>query len=328
MKLALTVAHESFPVAGDGFVISRGARRTAEVVVATLSDGVHAGRGECVPYARYGETLQGVMAAIEAMAPAVAAGLDRQALQRAMPPGAARNAIDCAFWDLEAKRAGVRAWEIAGLGQMLPIPTCLTLSIDTPEAMRRAAAANSRFSMLKVKLGGDANIARVRAVREGAPGSIIIVDANEAWTPETYRAVAPELASLGVVMVEQPLPAGQDDILADMDRIVPVCADESFHDRSSLAKLRFKYDMVNIKLDKAGGLTEALALREEAEAEGYGVMVGCMLSTSLSIAPTLMLAQGVSVVDVDAPLLLARDRDHGIHYDVDGAHPPVPALWG
>jgi L-alanine-DL-glutamate epimerase-like enolase superfamily enzyme len=194
--------------------------------------------------------------------------------------------------------------------------------------MRRAAAANSRFSMLKVKLGGDANIERVRAVHEGAPGSIIIVDANEAWTPDTYRAVAPELASLGVVMVEQPLPAGQDDILAELDRIVPVCADESFHDRSSLPDLRFKYDMVNIKLDKAGGLTEALALREAAEAEGYGVMVGCMLSTSLSIAPTLLLAQGVQVVDVDAPLLLARDRDNGIHYDVDGAHPPVPTLWG
>jgi L-alanine-DL-glutamate epimerase-like enolase superfamily enzyme len=262
------------------------------------------------------------------MAPAVAAGLDRHGLQRAMPAGAARNAIDCAFWDLEAKRAGARAWDLAGIGQMLPIPTCLTLSIDTPEAMRRAAAASSRFSMLKVKLGGDASIARVRAVREGAPGSIIIVDANEAWSPDTYRAVAPELASLGVVMVEQPLPAGQDDILAEMDRIVPVCADESFHDRSSLPSLRFKYDMVNIKLDKAGGLTEALALREAAEAEGYGVMVGCMLSSSLSIAPTLMLAQGVSVVDVDAPLLLTRDRDHGIRYDVDGAHPPVPALWG
>jgi L-alanine-DL-glutamate epimerase-like enolase superfamily enzyme len=222
----------------------------------------------------------------------------------------------------------VRAWELAGLGQMLCIPTCLTLSIDTPEAMRRAAAANSRFSMLKVKLGGDANIARVRAVREGAPDSIIIVDANEAWTPDTYREVAPELASLGVVMVEQPLPAGRDDLLAEMDRIVPVCADESFHDRSSLPTLRFKYDMVNIKLDKAGGLTEALALREAAESEGYGVMVGCMLSTSLSIAPTLMLAQGVSVVDVDAPLLLARDREHGIQYDVDGAHPPAQALWG
>jgi L-alanine-DL-glutamate epimerase-like enolase superfamily enzyme len=328
MPLTLSVRQESFPVAGEGFVISRGVRKTAEVVVATLSDGVHAGHGECVPYARYGETIPGVMAAIEAMAPAIAHGLDRQGLQAAMPAGAARNALDCAFWDYEAKRAGLRAWEIAGLGQMLPIPTCLTLSIDTPEAMRRAAAANSRFSMLKVKLGGDANIARVRAVREGAPGSIIVVDANEAWTPETYRAVAPELASLGVVMVEQPLPAGQDDILAEMDRIVPVCADESFHDRSSLPALRFKYDMVNIKLDKAGGLTEALALREAAEAEGYGVMVGCMLSTSLSIAPTLLLAQGVQVVDVDAPLLLAQDRPNGIRYDIDGAHPPSPALWG
>jgi L-alanine-DL-glutamate epimerase-like enolase superfamily enzyme len=326
--VTLTVTRESYPVAGGGFVISRGTRRTAEVVVAALTDGAHVGRGECVPYARYGETLPGVMAAIEAMAPAVAAGLDRQGLQAAMPAGAARNAIDCAFWDLEAKRAGLRAWELAGLGQMLPIPTCLTLSIDTPDAMRRAAAAAARFSMLKVKLGGDANVARVRAVRQGAPGSIIIVDANEAWTPDTYRAVAPELASLGVVMVEQPLPAGQDDILADMDRIVPVCADESFHDRASLPGLRFKYDMVNIKLDKAGGLTEALALREAAEADGFGVMVGCMLSTSLSIAPTLVLAQGVSVVDVDAPLLLARDRAHGVRYDGDGAHPPVPALWG
>jgi L-alanine-DL-glutamate epimerase-like enolase superfamily enzyme len=328
MPVSLTVERESFPVAGGGFVISRGARRTAEVVVTTLRDGPFAGRGECVPYGRYGETAEGVVAAIEAMAPAVAAGLDRRALQSAMPAGAARSALDCAFWDLEAKRAGVRAWDLAGLGPVLPIPTCLTLSIDTPERMRAAAAAAQRYSVLKVKLGGEAALERVRAVRAGAPGSVIIVDANEAWTAGTYTAAAPELARLGVVMVEQPLPAGDDDALAEMDRIVPVCADESFHDRSSLPGLRRKYDMVNIKLDKAGGLTEALALREAAEADGFGVMVGCMLSTSLSIAPALLLAQGVSIVDVDAPLLLARDREPGLRYDEEGAHPPSAELWG
>ncbi len=328
MAISLTVAHEAFPIAGNGFVISRGARRTAEVVVATLSDGRHAGRGECVPYARYGETAPGVVAAIEAMGPAIAAGLDRVALQAAMPPGAARNALDCAFWDLEARREGVRVWELAGLPRPVPIPTCLTLSIDTPDAMRAAAAANARFSMLKVKLGGEAMIERVHAVREGAPGSLILVDANEAWTADTYAAVAPELAALGVIMVEQPLPAADDAALAGMDRVVPVCADESFHDRASLPGLRGRYDMVNIKLDKAGGLTEALALRAAAEAEGFAVMVGCMLSTSLSIAPTLLLAQGAAVVDVDAPLLLARDREPGIRYDADGAHPAPRALWG
>jgi len=227
-----------------------------------------------------------------------------------------------------ARRTGLRVWELAGLSRPVPIPTCLTLSIDTPEAMRAAAAANARFSMLKVKLGGEAMIARVRAVRAGAPGSLILVDANEAWTAETYAAVAPELAALGVMMVEQPLPAADDAALADMDRIVPVCADESFHDRASLPALRGRYDMVNIKLDKTGGLTEALALRAAAEEAGFAVMVGCMLSSSLSIAPTLLLAQGAAVVDVDAPLLLARDREPGIRYDPEGAHPAPRALWG
>jgi L-alanine-DL-glutamate epimerase-like enolase superfamily enzyme len=329
MTLRLSLARERHEIAG-GFRIARGARTHAEVIVVTLTDGDAVGRGECVPYARYGETLDGVAAAIEAQAGALAAGMDRAGLQAAMPAGAARNALDCALWDLAAKRAGRRAWELAGLPAPAPVHTAFTLSIDAPEAMRAKAAANAHRPLLKVKLGGDGagDLDRLSAVRAGAPAATIIVDANEGWTVEDYRRLAPEMVRLGVAMVEQPLPAAEDEALRGLDRPLPVCADESCHDRASLASLAGKYDFVNIKLDKTGGLTEALALRDAARAQGFRVMVGCMLGTSLAMAPALLAAQGVEVVDLDGPLLLSADRPNGLLYDEQGAHPPAPELWG
>ncbi len=326
-SVELDVAHESFPIDG-GFTISRGTRSSAEVVVATLRDGAHEGRGECVPYARYGESVDSVMETLRGMAGAVTEGLDRAALQQALPPGAARNALDCAFWDIEAKRSGLRVWELARRDPPAPIPTAFTISLGPPEKMRRKAAANAHRGLLKIKLGGEGDLARIRAVREGAPYSPIVIDANEGWTVDTYRELAPELVALGVLMVEQPFPAGDDAALATLERPLPVCADESAHDRASLDALAGKYDMVNIKLDKTGGLTEALKLRDAAEAAGFGLMVGCMLCSSLSIAPALVVAQGASVVDLDGPLLLARDREPGLTYDEAGAHPPAREFWG
>jgi len=329
VSLTLSVASERYEIAG-GFRIARGARTHAEVVVATLSDGARAGRGECVPYLRYGESVAGVMAQIDGLRAALAQGLDRAALQSALPAGAARNALDCAFWDLEAKRAGVRAWELAGLPAPQSLPTAFTLSLDAPEAMRAKAAANAHRPLLKVKLGGDGglDLARLAAVRAGAPDSAIIVDANEGWRAADYAALAPEMVRLGVSMVEQPLPAGDDAALAGMARPLPVCADEACHDRASLPGLAGKYDMINIKLDKTGGLTEALALRDAARAQGFAVMVGCMLATSLAMAPALIVAEGAQVVDLDGPLLLTQDRAFGLIYDDRGAHPPSPELWG
>lgn len=313
---------ESFRLA-RAFTISRGSKSSAEVVSVTLRDGVHAGRGECVPYARYGESLESVAAQI-----AATEVTDRAALAEALPAGAARNALDCALWDLEAKRAGRRAWELAGLPAPGPVVTAYTLSLEAPEAMEAAARANAARPLLKIKLGTPDDMPRLEAVRRGAPRSQIIVDANEGWTAEVYADLAPHLARLGVGMVEQPLPAGDDEALAGMARPVPVCADESCHDRASLPALAGKYDMVNIKLDKTGGLTEALALREAARAAGFSVMVGCMVGTSLAMAPAVLVAQGAEVVDLDGPLLLAEDRAVPLRYDEAGVHPPEAALWG
>ncbi|MEL7092715.1 MAG: N-acetyl-D-Glu racemase DgcA [Pseudomonadota bacterium] len=307
------------------FTIARGSRTAAEVVTVRVRDGAHEGWGECVPYARYGETLDSVVAQIEGLPDA----LTREALQGLLPAGAARNAVDCALWDLEAKQAGQRAWDLAGLAAPGPEVTAFTLSLEAPEAMQAQAAEHAHRPLLKTKLGGGAeDIARIRAVRAGAPEARIIVDANEGWTPELYQQMAPVLVDLGVEMVEQPLPAGDDDALAQIARVLPVCADESCHDRASLPALHGKYDMVNIKLDKTGGLTEALALRDAALAEGYAVMVGCMVGSSLAMAPATLVAQGAAVVDLDGPLLLAEDRDMPLAYDAAGVHPPDPALWG
>ena len=319
----ITVTAESFRLA-QAFVISRGARTEARVLTVRITRGGLTGWGECVPYARYGETLDSVTDQITALAPDIA----HSALNPALPPGAARNAVDCALWDLAAKTAGRRVWDLAGLPAPRPVITAYTLSLDTPEAMRAAAAQNAHRPLLKIKLGTPDDMPRLEAVRQGAPRARIIVDANEGWSAEVYADLAPHLVRLGVELVEQPLPAGADDMLAEIARPLPVCADESCHDRESLPALKGKYDMVNIKLDKTGGLTEALALKAEALAAGYGVMVGCMVGTSLAMAPAVLLAQGAHIVDLDGPLLLAEDRATPLEYDAAGVHPPRPELWG
>lgn len=321
--MTLTLSRESFPLR-EVFTISRGSKTEAQVLTVTVTREGIAGRGECVPYARYGESLDSVAGAIASLPEDVTRG----ALQRLLPAGAARNAVDCALWDREAKRAGKPVWQLAGLPAPGPVLTCYTLSLDTPERMRAAAARAAGRPILKIKLGGEDDMARLEAVRAGAPKARIVVDANEGWTAEVYAALAPHLRRLGVVLVEQPLPAGADDMLAGVARPVPVCADESCHDRGSLAALRGRYDMINIKLDKAGGLTEALALREAARAEGFGVMVGCMVSTSLSMAPAFLVAQGAEVADLDGPLILARDREPSVAYEGSVMQVPDRALWG
>lgn len=322
---------ERWPIAGS-FTISRGAKTEALVVVAELGDGCVTGRGECVPYARYGESVDSVTAAIEAMRGALAAGLDRAGLQTAMPAGAARNALDCAFWDLEAKRSGRPAHELAGLPAPQPLTTAFTISLAAPAIMAEAAAKASGRALLKIKLGGDGNnggdAARIAAVRVAAPTATLIVDANEGWSEDNLSAHLAACASAGVVLVEQPLPEGRDQALAGMNRPIPVCADESVHDRASLKALTGKYDAVNIKLDKAGGLTEALAMAQAATRDGYAILAGCMVATSLSMAPAVLLAQTARFADLDGPLLLASDRDGGLRYAGSLIYPPTPELWG
>jgi L-alanine-DL-glutamate epimerase-like enolase superfamily enzyme len=321
----LSVTVERWPISGR-FTISRGAKTEAAVVVAEVREGDALGRGECVPYARYGESVEGVAATLERLAP-VAAGLDRTALQSLLPAGAARNALDCALWDLEAKQSGRRAWELAGLSAPALAITAFTISLDEPEAMARAAGAN-KFPLLKLKLGAPGDEARLQAVRAARPDAKLIVDANEGWQPENLAENLRACAAAGVVLVEQPLPAGQDAALAQIERPVPVCADESVHDRASLPALAGKYDAINIKLDKAGGLSEALALADAAEQRGFLIMVGCMVSTSLAIAPALLLAGRARFVDLDGPLLLQRDRPHGLRFDGTRVNPPARELWG
>ncbi|MDX8352739.1 N-acetyl-D-Glu racemase DgcA [Cognatiyoonia sp. IB215182] len=318
--MQIEVTHDVFRLA-QAFTISRGSRNEARVLSVTL-DGL--GRGECVPYARYGETLESVTAQIRSLP----SDITRQSLPDLLPAGAARNAVDCALWDLEAKKAGCRVWDLLGLPKPAPEFTAYTLSLDTPEKMEAQAALNAKRALLKVKLGTPDDMARLEAVRRGAPDTPIIIDANEGWTAEVYAELAPHLIRLDVQMVEQPLPADDDDMLAEVARPLPVCADESCHDRASLPNLKGKYDMVNVKLDKAGGLTEALALKAAAITEGYGIMVGCMVGSSLAMAPATILAQGVAFTDLDAPLLLAEDRDTPLLYDEHGVHPPAAALWG
>ena len=325
--IVLAVRTESWPIRGT-FTISRGSKSAAEVVVVELSRGPDVGRGEAVPYARYGESTESVVAQIEGLHGPLAEGLDRHGLQALLPAGAARNAVDLAFWDLECKASGKRHWEIAGLPAPGPVTTAYTLSLDSVEAMGRKAAENAERPLLKLKLAGPEDLDRVAAVRASAPKARLIVDANEGWSAEQYAALAPELARLGVEMIEQPLPAGQDAALAGIERPLPVCADESCHDTATLAELAGRYDMINIKLDKTGGLTEALKLKSAAEAAGYGIMVGCMLATSLAMAPGVLLAQGVPVVDLDGPLLLAEDRDPALRIEDSLVYPPESALWG
>jgi L-alanine-DL-glutamate epimerase-like enolase superfamily enzyme len=327
MNPVLRVTTERWPIAG-AFTISRGSKREAEVVVAEVSDGLVRGRGECVPYWRYNETVSVVAATLAALAPEVARGLDRAELQGLLPAGAARNALDCALWDLAAKRAGRPVHALAGLPSPGPRVTAYTISLGDPDAMAAAAAAVAARPLLKVKLGRAGDAERISAVRAAAPRAELIVDANEGWNGDNLAENLAACAAAGVTLVEQPLPADADDALAHIAHPIPVCADESVHDRASLARLAGKYEAINVKLDKTGGLTEALALADAAAAQGFALMVGCMISTSLAIAPALMLAQQARVVDLDGALLLARDRPDGLRYDDARIFPPSPALWG
>ena len=314
---------EIFPLA-QVFRISRGARTQAEVVRVEINRNHFRGHGECVPYARYNETLESVIQQIESLP----ADIDRKTLQTMLPAGAARNAVDCALWDLESKTLNQPIWQLAGMQMPKQALTAFTLSLDEPENMLKQAKYNSNRPLLKIKLGTPNDMPRLEAVRLGAPNSEIIVDANEGWNAEIYTKLAPDLVRLGVKLVEQPLPANQDDALIGLPRPLPICADESCHDRSSLPQLVGKYDYVNIKLDKTGGLTEALLLKNKALEDGFKIMVGCMVGSSLAMAPATLIAQNATFVDLDGPLLLSQDRHHGLLYEESWVYPPVRQLWG
>jgi L-alanine-DL-glutamate epimerase-like enolase superfamily enzyme len=333
MNTPLTLAYtvERWPIAG-AFTISRGAKTEAVVVVAELSDGRNRGRGECVPYARYGESVASVSAALDDMRPRLAAGLTRDGLQTAMPAGAARNALDCAFWDLEAKRSGRPVHELAGLPAPRPLTTAYTISLGPPAEMAKAAEGAASRALLKVKLGGNdddgGDLARIAAVRAAAPRTTLIVDANEGWRERDLAANFAACVEAGVKLIEQPLPEGRDAALIGIAHPIPICADESAHDRASLAALAGKYDAVNVKLDKAGGLTEALAMAEEAVRRGFTLMAGSMVATSLAVAPAMLFAQKARFVDLDGPLLLSKDRPQGLVFRGSEVFPATPALWG
>lgn len=343
----IIAAGERWPLARS-FAISRGAKTEAHVLLLSITVPNPAGgaplcgRGEAVPYARYGESMDSALAQIADVTKALEQGMTRKELQTALPPGAARNAVDCALLDLDARLEGRNLWQRSGgllSADMLvaadgcgeaagPLVTAYTLGLDSPGAMARDARDNASRPLLKLKLTGDGDLERVRAVRQAAPDCRLIVDANEGWTGAQYDSFVPELAGLGVSMIEQPFPAGQDSLLDGRPRPVAVCADESCHDSASLPGLQGRYDMVNLKLDKTGGLTEALITRQAAEKAGFGIMVGCMVATSLAMAPAFLLAQGADIVDLDGPLLLARDREGGFHFDGSVMHPCPGGLWG
>jgi L-Ala-D/L-Glu epimerase / N-acetyl-D-glutamate racemase len=323
----LAVGVERWPIRGK-FTIARGSKAEAVVVVAEITAGAYRGRGECVPYARYGESVEGVVATIEGCREAVARGLDRTALAALLPPGAARNALDCALWDLEASQSGRRAAALAGLPPLHKVPTAFTISLGDPETMAAQAHAARAHPLLKLKLGASGDTERLASVRAAVPEARLIADANEGWQPHETESLLAAAASLGVELVEQPLPVGNDALLEKIARAVPVCADESVHDSASLADLVGRYDAVNIKLDKTGGLTEALATQARARALGLKIMVGSMVATSLSMAPALLVAQDADWVDLDGPLLLGRDRSPGLTYEADMVFPPTPDLWG
>lgn len=325
--ITLTAHEERWPIAG-AFTIARGSKTEAHVVVVELAGEGVRGRGECVPYGRYGESVQSVLAAIEAARPDIEPGIGQRALRGLMPAGAARNAVDCALWDLEAKRTGVRAHVRAGRPRLDPVKTCFTISLAEPEIMAEQARAAARRPMLKLKIGGPDDLARVEAVRAAAPKARLIVDANEALSFEDLKRLAPEMHRLGVMLVEQPLKDGEDEALEGYAGPVLLCADESLHTPKDLAACARRYGAVNIKLDKTGGLTEALDLVARARGMGLQIMVGCMVATSLSMAPAMVLAQGADFVDLDGPLLLAEDRKPGLRYDGSLIYPPEPELWG
>ncbi|MEM1048024.1 MAG: N-acetyl-D-Glu racemase DgcA [Pseudomonadota bacterium] len=327
MTLTLDIAVETFPIAGT-FTISRGSRTEISVVRVVIAGGGHRGQAECVPYPRYGESVDGVVDAIRA-ASSLLQGTDAlRDLQACMPPGAARNAVDCALWDLEAKQTGKPAHRRFGLEDLHPVTTAYTLSLGTPEAMQAAAAESAARPLLKIKLGGDGDADRIRAVRRGAPESRLIVDANEAWPVDQLDRLLATCREADIALIEQPLPAGADDALRSCSHDVPICADESAHTSAEIDDLVGKYDAINIKLDKTGGLTEAHALLQAAKAREFKVMIGCMVGTSLGMAPAMLVAQDADFVDLDGPLLLARDRKPGLTYEGSTVYPPLPELWG
>lgn len=326
--LSLRLATETWPLA-EVFTISRGSRTEVRIVTVELSDGRLTGRGESAPNKRYGETAESVRATLENLRPALAEGLDRHTLQNRLPAGAARNALDCAFWDLEAKQTGKRAHEIADLPPPHALDIYYTISLAAPDAMAKAAQkAIRQWPRLKIKLGAEGDIERIRAIRAAVPNTELIVDANEGWSPDNLAANMAACTNAGVALIEQPLPAAADAALAQTERPVPVCADESIHDRQMLAGLKGKYDVINIKLDKTGGLTEALALANEAKAMGFNLMVGCMIATSLGIAPAILIGQQARFVDLDGAALLAKDRPYALVYAEGRVGLPEPALWG
>ncbi|TCR83980.1 N-acetyl-D-Glu racemase DgcA [Rhizobium sp. BK376] len=327
MPRRLDIQMNSFPIAGT-FTISRGTKTTADVVTCTIFEEGISGWGECVPYRRYGESIESVIAEIEAARPAIEAGLTRENLQRAMKPGAARNAVDCALWDIETKLSGKSVASRIGVSAPKPLTTAYTISLGEPETMAAQAREYSHRALLKVKVGTTDDESRIRAVRAAAPDAAIILDANEGWPEETLARHLQIAAEAGITLVEQPLPAGNDALLASIDRPVIVCADESVHHTGDLASLRDRYDAVNIKLDKTGGLTEALAMKREAQRLGFQTMIGCMVGTSLAVAPAVLLAQDADFVDLDGPLLLARDREPGLRYEASLVFPPASELWG
>jgi len=327
MTALLIEAREEIWPLKEVFRISRGSRTEAQVVVVTVSDGKHTGRGEGVPIKRYNQNIASVLAQIESVKRVP--NLNRHLAQKLLPTGAARNALDCALWDLEAKRSGKRTWELANLPIVDQVETSFTISLDSPEKMAASAKANSNQRILKLKLGGDAlDLQRVEAVREAAPMSRLLIDANESWSPKHYRKIIPALKGLGVELVEQPFPADADEVLESLDHPVPVCADESCHTTTDLPRLKNRYEVINVKLDKTGGLTEALRLCEQARESGFKLLIGCMVGTSLSMAPARLLASAAEWVDLDGPLLLARDCDHALPYENGRIGIPPRELWG
>ena len=324
--LTIEAKEEVWPLK-EPFRISRGSRSEAQLVVVIVSDGRHSGRGEAVALARYNQSSASVLAQIESTKRAK--NLNRQSLQELLPPGAARNALDCALWDLEAKASRKRVWELANIPMIPEVETAFTISLNPPENMAAAAKANAELPILKLKLGGDhLDLARVEAVREAAPNVRLLTDANESWSPQHYQKIVPALEKLGVELIEQPFPANADEVLETLDHPIPVCADESCHTNANLPRLTNRYDVVNVKLDKTGGLTEALRLCSNARETGFKLLIGCMASTSLAIAPARLLASSAQWLDLDGALLLSRDRDHGLTYENGRIGLPSRELWG
>ena len=327
MSRTLHSEHERFPLNAP-FRIARGVKTAADVVTVTLSEGASVGRGEAVPYPRYGESVESALAAIESARSLIEEGGDRQALLQALPAGAARNALDCALWDLEARLAGRDVAEMIGGQPIAPIVTALTIGIDTPAAMAAAARAAGDVPLLKVKVDAEDPEARIRAVRAAAPGAALIVDPNESWDRALVEAIQDVLVATNVALLEQPVPAGDDEWLDGYSPAVPICADEAVHVAADLDVVARRYQAVNVKLDKSGGLTAALDVAREARAMGLGMMTGCMICSSLSIAPALHLAAMSDFADLDGPLWLREDRPGGIRQEGGLIHPPAKGFWG